>query len=96
MKIKSRIIKLPGETVTKSTQRLMKHSDGTKCLEGTSSIPKNYKPCCETFLGHTVTCSFDVRYEYWKKSKQWVIAIAESAGGGGITIKYCPHCGKKL
>lgn len=73
-----------------------KHSDGTECLEGTSSVPESFSPCCEVFGGHTTTCAFDIRYEWWPKSKQWVIAISESAGGGGITISFCPHCGAKL
>jgi hypothetical protein len=73
-----------------------KHADGTVCLEGTRSVPRSFAPCCEAFEGHLATCSFDVRYEWWSKARTWVIAIAESAGGGGITISYCPHCGSRL
>jgi hypothetical protein len=72
------------------------HADGTGCLEGTKLVPVNFSPCCDEFAGHLSTCAYDLRYEYWKKSKTWVIAIAESAGGGGIVIRYCPHCGNKL
>jgi hypothetical protein len=36
-----------------------------------------------------------VRYE-WHASTGWRIAIAEIAGGGGIGIKHCPHCGTGL
>ncbi len=72
------------------------HADGTLCLEGTSRLPASFVACCDVFDGHTSTCTYDLRYEYWEKSKMWVIAIAESAGGGGIEISYCPHCGTKL
>jgi hypothetical protein len=72
------------------------HADGTKCLEGTRSVPQGYQPCCEIFEGHLDTCAYDIRYEWWVQSDQWVIVIAESAGGGGITINYCPHCGARL
>jgi len=72
------------------------HSDGTICREGTQSLPEDFVPCCEMFSAHTATCVFDIRYEWWKTSRRWVIAIAESAGGGGIEITYCPHCGTKL
>lgn len=75
---------------------VVQHSDGTICLEGISSVPAGYVPCCETFVGHTATCAYDVRYEWWAKPRHWVIAIAESAGGGGITISFCPHCGANL
>jgi hypothetical protein len=73
-----------------------RHPDGTLCLEGTSSLPPDFQPCCEVFAGHTATCAHDLRYEWWRKSRRWVIAIAESAGGGGIMIRYCPHCGTPL
>jgi len=74
------------------TPRVLNH----RCLEGTKKVPRGFKGCCETFAGHTTTCTFDIRYEWWPKLKTWVIVIDESAGGGGITIGYCPHCGKKL
>lgn len=72
------------------------HADGTPCKEGTSSIPRGFVPCCAEFSGHLTTCDFDVRYEWWPKQRHWVIAIAEVAGGGGIRIAYCPHCGARL
>ena len=75
---------------------MKKHTDGTECLEGTKRVPKNFKPCCDVFEGHTSTCAFDLRYEWRQKSKQWVIAISEIAGGGGISIAFCPHCGARL
>lgn len=73
-----------------------RHPDGTICKEGTESIPDDFQPCCEIFGGHIKTCEFDLRYEWWPRSEKWVIAIAESAGGGGIDIAYCPHCGASL
>ena len=72
------------------------HSDGTTCNEGTSSVPEGYTPCCGTFEAHTRACEFDIRYEWWAKDSKWVIAIADTAGGGGIEIGYCPHCGMRL
>jgi hypothetical protein len=72
------------------------HADGTRCLEGSQRIPRIFKPCCETFAAHTTTCAFDVRYEWWSKSRKWVTVISESAGGGGVRISFCPHCGRRL
>jgi hypothetical protein len=72
------------------------HPDGTPCKEGTRSVPSRHVACCETFAGHLSTCDLDVRYEWWPRPRQWVITIAESAGGGGIVIRYCPHCGAEL
>ncbi len=72
------------------------HSDGTTCLEGTQSIPENYIPCCKAFASHTAVCAYDIRYEWWDNVREWVIAISEAAGGGGINIMFCPHCGKRL
>lgn len=68
----------------------IKHPDGTLCLEGTTSLPPDFQPCCDVFAAHTSTCVYDLRYEWWPRSRQWVIAIAEAAGGGGIVIHYCP------
>ncbi len=72
------------------------HSDGSPCLEGVQSIPKDFVACCETFTEHTKACAYDIRYEWWSNSEQWIIAISDSAGGGGVTISFCPHCGQKL
>lgn len=73
-----------------------RHSDGTLCLEGATSLPPAFHPCCDVFAAHTATWGHGLRYEWRPKSRQWVIAIAESAGGGGIMITYCPYCGTPL
>jgi len=73
-----------------------RHTDGTLCKEGTHSLPPRFRACCDIFAGHTDTCEYDIRYEWCSRSARWVIGISESAGGGGITIHYCPHCGRKL
>lgn len=72
------------------------HTDGTICQEGTRKVPRNYIPCCEEFNQRTMACVFDIRYEWWSSIKRWVICIDDSAGGGGITISHCPHCGVLL
>jgi hypothetical protein len=73
-----------------------KHADGTRCLEGVRGAPDDFRPCCDDFGGHLDTCSHDVRYEWWSTARGWVIRIAEAAGGGGIHIEFCPHCGARL
>lgn len=72
------------------------HPDGSQCPEGTKKVPRFFKACCEDFALRTKACYHDIRYEWWTKHKGWFIQIAPSAGGGGIQIKYCPHCGTKL
>ena len=79
-------------TVTKT----VRHPDGTRCLEGTRRVPRRFKACCRLFESHTATCAYDIRYEWWQKGRTWVVTIAESAGGGGIEIRFCPHCGRRL
>ena len=74
----------------------MQHTDGTPCKEGTRTVPPDFRPCCRAFAGHTDTCEYDIRYEWWSPEQGWVVAIAESAGGGGVAIRFCPHCGLKL
>jgi hypothetical protein len=73
-----------------------RHPDGSPCLEGTKSVPEGYVPCCQDFDYGTTRCAYDVRYEYWKENNEWVIVIVEAAGGGGVLISYCPHCGAPL
>jgi hypothetical protein len=74
----------------------IKHSDGTTCFEGTQMIPEDYHPCCSAFAQHTSMCDSDVRYEFWKEHDRWYIPISPMAGGGGIEIDFCPHCGRRL
>jgi hypothetical protein len=59
-------------------------------------VPPRFRHCCEVFRAHTTTCELDVRYEWWPKANRWFIAILDSAGGGGIEIGFCPHCGRQL
>jgi hypothetical protein len=73
-----------------------RHIDGTPCKEGTRRVPVGFRACCAAFRGHVSTCDYDLRYEWWKIQRFWVITIAESAGGGGVVIRYCPHCGAEL
>jgi len=76
--------------------RAATHRDGSACPEGTRTIPRAFKPCCPEFGSHTLTCYHDVRYEWWPKQGGWFTVIAPSAGGGGIAISFCPHCGSRL
>ena len=73
-----------------------KHNDGAICPEGTIKVHPKYKMCCEEFGRRTLACYYDIRYEWWPKSKGWFIIISPQAGGGGIRINYCPHCSAKL
>jgi hypothetical protein len=83
-------------SLEQETLNMPKHTDGTECLEGTTKIPKDFKPCCDVFDAHISSCAYDLRYEWWQKMKIWVIVISETAGGGGIAISFCPHCGSRL
>ena len=74
------------------------HSDGSECREGTQTVPLEFVACCDVFEQQTFACEYDIRYE-WRSDLEppvWVIAIAESAGGGGIEMDFCPHCGTRL
>ena len=73
-----------------------KHLDGSLCPAGTQRLPARFSACCESFEQHTLDCTFDIRYEWWPKKRNWFVLIADSAGGGGIAIAHCPHCGAKL
>ena len=64
------------------------------CREGTARVPDGFVPCCKRFAQHTRTCIYDIRYECWRTA--WVIVAPIEAGGGGITITFCPHCGTPL
>jgi hypothetical protein len=73
-----------------------RHTDGTRCLEGTRRVPRGFSPCCSVFDLHTTSCAYDIRYEWWQRHRIWVVTIADSAGGGGIEVSFCPHCGGRL
>jgi hypothetical protein len=75
-------------------QRL--HPDGSVCPEGTVRLPARFKPCCSDFFSHCSACYYDIRYEWWSSRRGWFIVIADAAGGGGIAINFCPHCGARL
>lgn len=75
---------------------ISRYPDGTRCVEGTRRVPRGFRPCCRVFASHTTSCAYDVRYEWWQRRRTWVVTIAESAGGGGIEIRFCPHCGRSL
>jgi hypothetical protein len=72
------------------------HADGTVCREGTRRVPRAFRACCSAFDHRTLACVFDVRYEWWPRQKSWFVPIHDTAGGGGIAIAFCPHCGAKL
>jgi len=72
------------------------HADGSICPEGPRRVPRGWKPCCTAFDARVEACFFDIRYEWWSKQRNWFTIIEPSAGGGGVAIAYCPHCGTKL
>lgn len=71
------------------------HVDGTHCEAGTQKIPKDYQPCCGRFGQGTLNCEFDIRFEWWARSKSWVVRIPDG-GSSGMDISFCPYCGTKL
>ena len=71
------------------------HADGTPCVEGTQNVPRGFIPCCESFEAGTKACEFDIRFEWWPKSKHWVIRVPDG-GTSGLEISYCPYCGGNL
>lgn len=72
------------------------HIDGTECPEGTRRVPRGYGACCAAFDARTRACYHDIRYEWWTSQRNWFVLIAPDAGGGGIAIAHCPHCGAAL
>jgi len=72
------------------------HPDGTSCPEGTRRVPLRFTPCCAEFDARTRACYHDIRFEWWSRPRAWFIIIAPEAGGGGIRVRYCPHCGTAL
>lgn len=85
----------PGMSRTSTMLGPGRHADGSVCPEGTKAVPPGWVPCCETFEGHTIACYHDIRYE-WSAQHGWITAIAPDAGGGGIEMGFCPHCGMRL
>ena len=72
------------------------HLDGTPCPEGSRTVPRAYAACCATFDARTLACYHDIRYEWWSGQRNWFVCIAPDAGGGGVAIAHCPHCGATL
>ena len=72
------------------------HLDGSDCPEGTLLVPRGFAPCCAEFAERTLACFFDIRYEWWSGQQNWFVLITPDAGGGGIAMGYCPHCGARL
>jgi hypothetical protein len=77
-------------------KRMARHPDGSVCLEGMRSpLPKDYQPCCAQFEDHLWACIYEIRYEWWPRSRVWIIRVADG-GSSGIVINFCPHCGTPL
>jgi hypothetical protein len=66
------------------------------CPEGTQRLPEDGATCCDDFRERTAACYFDIRYEYWPDHAGWFVIIQPDAGGGGVAMNFCPHCGIKL
>jgi len=71
------------------------HADGSPCVAGTQTIPKNYQPCCKRFAQGTLNCEFDIRFEWWATNNTWVVRLPDG-GSSGMDISFCPYCGTKL
>lgn len=72
------------------------HADGSPCPEGTTRLPRTAKVCCAEFAARTRACYFDIRYEWWPRPRGWFTIIPPDAGGGGVAMNFCPHCGQRL
>jgi hypothetical protein len=69
------------------------HDHFGRCKEGTRRVPKGITACCATVESHTTACQFDRRYEWRGPKRGWHLMISDEAG---VTIAFCPDCGKKL
>lgn len=58
-------------------------------------MPRGFSPCCKGFDAATKNCEFDIRFEWWSKSKIWVVRVPDG-GSSGIRMNFCPYCGKAL
>lgn len=83
-------------TVTRRRPQQRTHIDGSPCPEGTAQLPRRHRFCCEDFRQRAHACYFDVRYEWWPRQRGWFNVISPDAGGGGIAMAFCPHCGARL
>ena len=87
--------RLAAQRSVERTVRKKKHADGTPCLDGIPSVPRGFKPCCEAFGERTHACVFDIRFEWWSRTKTWVIRVADG-GSSGLGIASCPFCSTKI
>lgn len=70
------------------------HDLGGPCKEGTQNIPDNWSPCCQSFLHHTKSCQFDIRFEWMPNNKVWGIVLPVD-GFSFLELSYCPFCGRE-
>jgi hypothetical protein len=71
------------------------HPGGEPCLAGKRKVPRGFAACCARFDRATQACAFDIRFEWWPRSKSWVVRIADG-GSSGIEFSFCPYCGVNL
>jgi hypothetical protein len=71
------------------------HAGVEPCLAGERKVPRGFSACCSRFDHATQACTFDTRFEWWPRSKSWVVRVADG-GSSGIEISFCPFCGAKL
>src|SRR5687767_12269707 len=71
------------------------HPGGEPCLAGERKVPRGFSACCSRFDHATQACTYDIRFEWWARSKSWVVRAADG-GSSGLKVSYCPFCGEQL
>jgi len=71
------------------------HPSGELCLAGERKVPRGFSACCSRFDHATQACIYDIRFEWWPRSKSWVVRVADG-GSSGIELTFCPFCGENL